>query len=57
MQQLIEDGVRLVGWLALKALTLGRYRGRDESDRLLQGTIGLLLIAGILWATYKWWSA
>ena len=45
MQSLIEDAVRLLGYLVLRIITLGRYRGRKEKDRLAEGALGLATLA------------
>jgi hypothetical protein len=46
MQLLIEDGIRGLGWIALKLATLGRYRSGREQDRLFEGGVGLGIIVG-----------
>jgi hypothetical protein len=46
MQRLIEDGIRGLGWIALKLVTLGHYRGGREQDRLSEGAVGLGIIVG-----------
>ncbi len=45
MQALIEETIRLVGCVVLRALSLGRYRGGKESDRLAEGGLGLATLA------------
>ncbi len=57
MQELIEAGIRFVGWLVLKALTLGRYRSEAQSGLVVEGALGLLSIAALLWVAYVWWPA
>lgn len=44
MQGIIEEIVRWIGWVALKVLTLGRYRGGEASDAVAEGGVGLGLI-------------
>lgn len=57
MQHLIEDSVRFVGWTALKTVTGGRYKSSTGTGLLLEGSIGLLLIAGAIWIGYRWLPA
>jgi hypothetical protein len=45
MQTLIEETIRVVGYVVLRALSLGRYRGGKESDRLAEGALGLTTLA------------
>ena len=53
MEDAIEEGVRMVGVVTLKVLTLGRYRA-DRASRLPEGAIGLGVIALLMWAGYRW---
>ena len=41
----VEFLPRLAGWSFLKVVTLGRYRGFRSEDLLLEGSLGLALIA------------
>ena len=54
MQQLLEDVIRLLGWTVLKAVTLGRYKSSDASSVLLEGGVGLSVIAAAMCAAYAW---
>lgn len=52
---IIEEGVRGVGLAVLKLVTLGRYRlGSGEPQRLVEGAVGLVVIAAVLAAIYYW---
>jgi hypothetical protein len=51
---LIEDGVRVVGLVVLKVITLGRYRSGGRSMLLVEGAIGLVAIAGALGVVMRW---
>lgn len=51
---LIEDGIRAVGIVVLKIVTFGRYRSEGPSTWLLEGGVGLLVIAAILVAVLRW---
>lgn len=53
MEEAIEEGVRMVGVVTLKVLTLGRYRAEARS-RLPEGAIGLGVIALLMWLGYRW---
>jgi hypothetical protein len=50
---IIQDGIRGLGWTVLKVLTLGRYKSSD-SAWLLEGAVGLALVAGAAFATISW---
>ncbi len=57
MIEAIVEGVvelvpRAVGWSVLKLVTLGRYRGFRDEDRLVEGAVGLVTIAAVCWAAY-----
>ena len=51
MQELIGEAFRLVGWGALRLVTLGRYRS-DPKDPLFEGAIGLLVMIGASYLCY-----
>ena len=53
MEDAIEEGVRMVGVVTLKVLTLGRYRA-DDASRLPEGATGLGVIALLMWLAYRW---
>jgi hypothetical protein len=50
---LLEIVPRAIGWAVLKVVTLGRYRGFQKEDLLLEGGVGLLAIAGATWLAYR----
>ena len=52
MQILIEELIRGIGYLTLKAVTLGRYRSRS-GDSLLEGALGLVLVAFAVYVAYR----
>jgi hypothetical protein len=58
VQLIIEEIVafvpRALGWLTLKLVTLGRYRGFGKDDLLLEGGIGLAAIATMYLVFYGW---
>jgi hypothetical protein len=45
MQDIIEEVIRWIGYAALRAVTLGRYRGGALDDRLPEGAVGLGVLA------------
>lgn len=52
MQDLIEELIRWLGYVALKLLTLGRYR-RDPSDSLAEGAVGFGVVVAIAVLIYS----
>jgi hypothetical protein len=50
----IEDGIRVVGLLVLKLVTVGRYRSEGRSTLLVEGAVGLLAIAAGSLAVLMW---
>lgn len=54
MQGVVEDLIRLLGYLTLQVGTLGRYgRIRPADSLLLEGTVGFLLLAVTAYTFYK----
>jgi hypothetical protein len=51
----IDYGLQGVGWAVLKMVTFGRYRGFRTQDLLVEGSVGVLTLAGITWVAYIWW--
>lgn len=54
IETLVEFVPRATGWVALKVLTLGRYRGWGRDDLLTEGAVGLVVITGVCLAVYGW---
>ena len=52
MQELIEELIRGIGYLALKLVTGGRYAGGGAGDRLREGALGLVLVAASFYIAY-----
>jgi hypothetical protein len=50
----IEDGIRVVGLLVLKLVTVGWYRSEGRSTLLVEGAVGLLAIAAGSLAVLMW---
>jgi hypothetical protein len=57
MQDLIETIIRSVGWLLLKVVTFGHYHSDGQSAVIVEGAVGLLSIAAVLWVVYSWWPS
>jgi hypothetical protein len=53
---MVEDLIRGLGWVVLKALSVGRYTSTGSHAELFEGTVGLLVVAGIMWAAYRWFT-
>ena len=51
MQYIVEELVRGVGYVALRLLTFGRYRGTADS-RLAEGAIGFGLVCVAAYVIY-----
>ena len=50
MQGLIEDGIRAAGWVTLFVVTLGRYKTPQNDALLLEGGVGLAVVAAVTYA-------
>jgi hypothetical protein len=48
----VADLVRVVGYAALKLVTAGRYRS-GGNGLMLEGTVGLLIVAAICFSLYR----
>jgi hypothetical protein len=48
----VEDLVRVAGWVTLKLVTLGAYRTDDDAI-FLEGVIGLFVWAAMIALTYR----
>jgi len=51
LQGVIEELIRGVGYAALRLVTVGRYRGGEDS-RLVEGAIGFGLVVVVAWIIY-----
>ena len=45
MQEIIEEVIRGIGWVALKLISFGRHKSDNAGARLAEGALGLGLIA------------
>ena len=56
MQTIIEEVIRWLGYAALRVVTLGRYRGGREDDRLPEGALGfgvIVVVASVIYAVWR----
>lgn len=53
MQEIIEELVRWLGYFGLRAVTIGRYSGGTDNDRLVEGASGLAIIALITYLAIR----
>ncbi len=52
VESIVEFVPRTIGWAVLKVVTFGRYHGFTDGDRLVEGAVGLLAIAGACYGIY-----
>jgi hypothetical protein len=50
----IDTGLQAVGWGVLKGVSLGRYRGFQPEDVLLEATLGFLTLSVAAYGIYRW---
>lgn len=53
IEVIIESGFQVVGWVVLKAVTFGRYRGFQPEDVLVEGSLGLATVAVVGYGGYR----
>jgi hypothetical protein len=56
VEVVILEVPRLIGWAALKTVTIGRYRGLREEDQILEGAVGLAVVGLLCVVAYTTWS-
>lgn len=56
MQDIIEELIRWVGYVALRVVTFGRYRGGGRDDRLPEGAVGLGVLVAVTYVSYALWT-
>ena len=52
MQTVIEEAIRWIGYLVLRIVTLGWYRGGKPADQLPEGAIGLVTLALVTYLAF-----
>jgi hypothetical protein len=50
----IDTGLQAVGWGVLKGVSLGRYRGFQPEDVLLEATLGFITLSVAAYGIYRW---
>jgi hypothetical protein len=55
VQEIIEGAVRAVGWAALKAISFGKHRSDSIGAPVVEGALGLAVIAAGMWLAYRIW--
>jgi hypothetical protein len=50
----IGTGLRAIGWTVLKVVTFGRYRGFQEADIILEGSLGFATTVVVGYGAYRW---
>ena len=55
MQEIIEEVIRGVGWAVLKLISFGKHKSDNVGARVVEGALGLGLIAGGMWLVYRIW--
>lgn len=50
---IVHSGFQALGWAALKVVTAGRYQGFQPEDILVEGTLGFVITAGVLYGVYQ----
>jgi len=53
VETILESGLQAIGWVVLKGVTLGRYRGFQPTDMLHEGAIGLAVMAALGYSFYQ----
>jgi hypothetical protein len=54
VQEIIEQGLRLIGLVILKLVTLGRYRAPEVTASFgFEGVIGLATVAAARWTSCR----
>jgi hypothetical protein len=52
MQEILDELVRWTGYATLRLVTIGLYRGGGTSDVVLEGAVGIVVVAGLVYLTY-----
>lgn len=53
MPLVIEEAIRGLGYVVLKAVSGGRYRSQRDDGILLEGGLGLLVVAAAFYVFYS----
>jgi hypothetical protein len=50
----IRSVLQASGWAVLKVVTFGRYRGFQNEDIILEGSLGFAAVAVVGYGAYRW---
>ena len=50
----VEEVVRGIGWTMLKLVTFGRYKSEGSNAVMVEGALGLGLVAAVMWIVYRY---
>jgi hypothetical protein len=56
VQAILEEVIRGVGWAMLKLISFGRHKSDNVGAPVVEGALGLVLIAAATWLVYRFWS-
>ena len=51
---IIDNVLQSVGWAVLKVVSLGRYRGFQPEDVVLEATLGFITLSVAAYGIYRW---
>jgi hypothetical protein len=54
MENVLLEGVRAVGVVLLKVVTLGRYTSDRPTDWATEGFVGFAIIGAATWMVIRW---
>lgn len=54
LEVVVQGGLQAIGWAVLKVVTFGRYRGFQEADIILEGSLGFATIVVVGYSAYRW---
>ena len=50
----IRSGLQAIGWAVLMVVTFGRYRGFQEEDIILEGSLGFATVVVVGYGASRW---
>ena len=56
VENVIDVGLQGLGWVVMKGLSFGRYRGFRSGDALFEGSVGLGTILALGYGAYRLWA-
>jgi hypothetical protein len=55
VEAVLDTGLQALGWLVLKAMSFGRYRGFRPEDLWFEGTVGFATVVAVGFGVYRLW--